>query len=116
MDDQGAPMSTESDQRHDQRTPTDVLVRSAATGDEAAWQELVLRYVALVCAICRRCHLCEADTAHVTRVVLTRALGHLSELTGPGALPAWVAATTRRECLHLVLRAADEVEFADAQN
>lgn len=87
-------------------TATHLLAGAAAAGDEAAWQAIVDRHVPPVFAICHRCGLSESDTAAVVQVVFAGALERLPALARPGALLAWLATATRRECLLVVHRSS----------
>ena len=80
------------------------LVSRAREGDEAAWDDLVERYVGMVHAICRGHHLASDDAADVNQVVWLRLVEHLDRIRTPDAVGGWIAATTRNECLR-VLRA-----------
>lgn len=82
-----------------QTAPVDLLVRSAADGDQAAWNALVDRYAALVWSVAMRFRLSEADAKDVSQTVWLRAVEHLATLREPAAFPGWLATTTRRECL-----------------
>ena len=74
------------------------LVTRAMHGDEQAWDALVERYAPLVWSICRRYRLSDADTHDVSQSVWLGVVSHLGKLRDPGALPGWLATTTRREC------------------
>lgn len=101
------------------------LVPRAAAGDAAAWEEIVERYAGLVVGVAHRYGLSAADLRDVSQTVWLRCVEHLDGLREPRALPAWLVATTRHECLR-VLRGsrrtvlddgvgdgvADEVELA----
>jgi RNA polymerase sigma factor (sigma-70 family) len=81
------------------------LSTRAAAGDQRAWDEIVERYAPMVWSICTRFRLSDRDLEDVAQnvwLLLTEQLGKLSE---PAALPAWLAVTTRRECLRVVTSA-----------
>jgi RNA polymerase sigma factor (sigma-70 family) len=80
------------------------LVTRARNGDKHAWDALVERYAPLIWSICRRYHL-GADAGDVGQRVWLQFVGHLDALQDPAALPGWLAATTRHECVR-ALRAA----------
>lgn len=93
-----------------------VLVRDAAAGDRAAWDQLVDRYAPLVWSICRRYRLTQADAEDVSQSVWLRLVENLHGLRDPEALPGWLATTTNRECLRVVRssmreRPADELHL-----
>ena len=81
------------------------LSARAAEGDQRAWDEIVERYAPMVWSIGMRFRLSDRDLEDVAQnvwLLLTEQLGKLSE---PAALPAWLAITTRRECLRVVTSA-----------
>lgn len=75
------------------------VVERARAGDEAAWHGLVARHVGLVHAICRLYGLKGSASAEVNQVVWLRLVEHLPRIRTPEAISAWIAATTRAECL-----------------
>ena len=75
------------------------LVQASASGDEAAWNELVLRYSALVLTVARSYGLTPADAQDVSQTVWLRLVEHLASLRQPEALPGWLVTTTRRESI-----------------
>jgi RNA polymerase sigma factor (sigma-70 family) len=78
------------------------LVAAATAGDEAAWADLVRRYTPLVRAVVSQYRLNQADGADVNQTVWLRLGEQLGRLREPAALPAWIATTTRNECLRLI--------------
>jgi len=80
------------------------LVRASASGDEAAWNELVRRYSPLVMAVTRNYQLTAEDAQDVSQTVWLRLVEHLGSLREPEALPGWLATTTQRECVRQVQR------------
>lgn len=74
------------------------LVRESASGNEAAWIELVRRYSPLVMAVTRSYQLTAEDAQDVSQTVWLRLVEHLAKLREPEALPGWIAITTQREC------------------
>jgi len=89
---------------HDEPAAAALCTRAAA-GDQGAWDEIVERYAPMVWSICTRFRLSDRDLEDVAQnvwLLLTEQLGKLSE---PAALPAWLAVTTRRECLRVVTSA-----------
>jgi RNA polymerase sigma factor (sigma-70 family) len=75
------------------------LVRAAASGDEAAWRAIVERFSGLVWAVTRGYRLPQADAADVFQTTWLRLAEHLGRITSPEHLGAWLATTTRHECL-----------------
>jgi RNA polymerase sigma factor (sigma-70 family) len=88
----------------DDRPITDLVTR-ARNGDQRAWDDLVERYAPLVWSICRRYQLKSADAEDVHQTVWLQLVSQLDKIRDPGALPGWLATSTRRECVR-VLRAA----------
>jgi RNA polymerase sigma factor (sigma-70 family) len=81
------------------------LVVAAASGDGAAWNELVRRYSPLVMAVTRSYRLAAADAQDVSQTIWLRLVEHLADLREPEALPGWLARTTQHECSRQVQRA-----------
>ena len=75
------------------------LVRSAAGGDQSAWNELVDRFTGLLWATCRAHRLGPADAGEVCQLTWLKLLEHLDSIRDPARLPGWLATTCRRECL-----------------
>ena len=94
------------------------LVAAAAGGDAVAWETLVERYSGLMWSVARSFRLGTADAADAVQTSWLRLLEHLDRIEDPERLPAWLATTTRRECLRLLRRGrreapADEEGVAD---
>jgi RNA polymerase sigma factor (sigma-70 family) len=81
------------------------LVKRAAGGDQAAWNEIVERYAPLVWSICARFQLSNHDREDVGQNVWLLLVEQLGKLREPAALPGWLATTTHRECLRVVTAA-----------
>lgn len=81
------------------------LVRAAATGEAAAWDELVRRFGGLLWSICRDHRLADADAADVFQLTWLRLLERLDTLQDPDRVAGWLATTCRRECLAVLRRA-----------
>jgi RNA polymerase sigma factor (sigma-70 family) len=97
----------------------DQLVRAAAAGDEAAWNELVARFQGLVWATARSFRLSRADAADVAQTTWLRLVENLDRIREPERLGAWLATTARREAFrHLRLHgrelASDEADLFEA--
>ncbi len=83
----------------------DQLIRAAAAGDQAAWNELVERFQGLVWATARSFRLSRADAADVAQTTWLRLVENLDRIRDPERLGAWLATTARREALrHLRLQ------------
>jgi RNA polymerase sigma factor (sigma-70 family) len=77
----------------------------AAGDDPAAWNEIVERYSPLVWSICARFQLSTSDREDVAQNVWLLLVEQLGKLREPAALPGWLATTTHRECLRVVMAA-----------
>ena len=67
------------------------LVRRAAAGDQAAWNEIVERYAPLVWSICVRFGLSSEDIDDVGQSVWLLLVESIGSLREPAALPGWLA-------------------------
>jgi RNA polymerase sigma factor (sigma-70 family) len=97
----------------------DKLVPAAARGDETAWNAIVDRFQGLVWATARAYRLSHADAADVAQTTWLRLVEHLDRIRNPEGLGAWLATTTRRECLrHIRLHGhelpSDETDVFEA--
>ena len=81
------------------------LVMRAAGDDPAAWNEIVERYSPLVWSICARFQLSTSDREDIAQNVWLLLVEQLGKLREPAALPGWLATTTHRECLRVVMAA-----------
>jgi len=84
------------------------LVEAAAAGNAIAWDEIVRRYAGLVWSVARAHRLGAADAADVSQTVWLRLVEHLGGLRDPEAVPGWLRATARHECLRVIRRGARE--------
>jgi RNA polymerase sigma factor (sigma-70 family) len=90
----------------DQATPDiAALVRRAAGGDHAAWENLVDQYARLIWAMTRDFKLPESDAADVFQVTWLRLFENIDRIEHPARLASWLATTARHECLrHIAAR------------
>lgn len=72
-------------------------VNGAMVGDSAAWDDLVDRFSGLIWAIARGQGLSPTDAAEVSQTTWLRLAEHISEITEPIRVGAWLATTARRE-------------------
>jgi RNA polymerase sigma factor (sigma-70 family) len=97
------------------------LVRRAASGDRCSWDALVALYGPMVWSIARRICRSSSEAADVSQTVWLRFVEHADSIKQPERVAAWLATTTRRECLRIVQRASrlvlvdDERDF-DVEN
>jgi RNA polymerase sigma factor (sigma-70 family) len=92
--------------RMSESLPVDDLVTRARDGDQAAWNDLVDRFLPLVEAVIRRFRLSAADADDVNQTVWLRLVEHLGTIREPRALPGWLVTTTRNEALGVIRRRA----------
>jgi RNA polymerase sigma factor (sigma-70 family) len=90
------------------------LLRAAQAGARDAWDELVDRYGRLVWGIARGFSLSGSDAADVSQTTWLRLVENLGRLREPEHLGAWLATTTRHECLRVLRRSGREIVGADA--
>lgn len=87
----------------------EALVAAARTGDQAAWDGIVARHGGRVWAVARAHRLSAADAEDVFQVAFLRLVTHLDSIRDPGRVSAWLATTTRHECLRVLKRAGRAV-------
>jgi RNA polymerase sigma factor (sigma-70 family) len=75
------------------------LVAAAASGDRDAWDALVARFSGLMWSVARGFRLDQADASDVIQTAWLKLLEHLDRLHDPDHVGAWLATTTRNECL-----------------
>src|SRR5947199_10585188 len=92
----------------------DELVRAAAAGDQAAWNELVERYQGLVWATARSFRLSRADAADVAQTTWLRLVENLDRIRDPERLGSWLATTARRESLRHIRLHGRELASGEA--
>lgn len=85
------------------------LVRAAAAGDQAAWDALVKRFSGLVWSIARAHRLGPADAADVSQTAWLRLVENLGRLRDPDRVGAWLATTSRNECLRIIRRSGRQI-------
>lgn len=89
------------------------LVEAAAAGDRRAWESLVDAYVGLIWAIARSYRLSDGDAHDVSQTVWLRLIEHVDRLNDPARVGAWLATTTRRECLRVLRQSRRQVLLAE---
>ena len=85
------------------------LLRTAAQGDQEAWNQLVDQFNGLLWAVTRAHRLTQADAADVVQMTWARLVENLDQIRDPEHIGAWLVTTARRECLR-VLRNAGRVQ------
>jgi RNA polymerase sigma factor (sigma-70 family) len=89
------------------------IVRAAAGGDDAAWEELVARFGGLVWAVARGHRLSSADAADVVQCTWLKLVQHLGDLRNPAAVGGWLATTARRECVRVLNASKLQIPVGD---
>lgn len=89
------------------------LVRSAAFGDEGAWEAIVARYNGLLWHIVRAYRLSDSEAADVVQTTWLRLVQHLGRIRNPEVVGAWLVTTARRESLRVLCQAGRERPTAD---
>jgi RNA polymerase sigma factor (sigma-70 family) len=89
------------------------LFRSAAAGDQEAWDGLVREFGSTIRGIARRYRLGEADAADVEQTTWLRLLLHTHDVNDPRRLSAWLATTARRECLRVLQHRSRQLPIGD---
>lgn len=82
--------------------PLGDLVRAAQRHEVGAWDELVARHTGLLMSITRDYRMSPSDASDAVQSAWLRLLEHLGKLENPDSVTAWLATTTRRECLRLI--------------
>ena len=82
------------------------LVADAVSGDAVAFRAVVDRHMGLVWSIIRTYRLSRSDAEDAAQGVWLAVVQHLGQLRDADRLPAWIATTTRRECLAVIRRSA----------
>ena len=95
------------------------LVVSAASGDRFAWDALVDAYAGLVWSIIRNHRLRPGDASDVSQTTWLRLVENIDRIQDPSRVGAWLATTTRRECLRVIglsrrLVLSDSIEDYDS--
>lgn len=85
------------------------LLQAAVDGDQKAWDALVDRFSGLVWAIARAHRLSATDAADVSQTAWLRLVENLGRIREPDRIGAWLATTTRNECLRVIRKAGRQV-------
>ena len=89
------------------------MVRSAAAGDDRAWNRLVEEFAGMVWAIARAYRLSDADAADVSQWAWIKCLEQLDRIRDPSRIGAWLATTARRESLRVLRVSRRQGLFGD---
>lgn len=93
-------------------TIEDVLNRALAS-DWSAWKELERRYGSLLLHTARGVGLSHSDAFDVAQQTWLRLWQHGGQIRDPQCLPAWLAATARREGLRVAISRKRYLLYAD---
>lgn len=77
------------------------LVEAAAAGSSAAWDDLVARFGGLIWSIARSHGLERADATEVSQTTWLRLAEHITTLSDPARVGAWLTTTARRESIRI---------------
>lgn len=94
---------------------TSALMGAAATGDRESWEALVDAYAGLVWAITRNYRLTRSDAADVSQTAWLRLVENMDRIEDATKVGAWLATTTRRECLRLLGQTRSQLLLGDAE-
>lgn len=86
------------------------VVKSAAAGDQRAWDVLVHEFGGTLTAIARAHGLRSADVEDASQATWLKLIEHIDQIKDPARIGAWLATTARRQCLR-VLNSGDRHVF-----
>lgn len=92
---------------------TSQLVARASLGEQAAWDQLVERYGAMVWAVARGYGLGVRDAAEVSQVTWLLLTQYLGSLPQPDQLGVWLVSTATREALRMRRLRGGELPLAE---
>ena len=90
------------------------LLARARDGDQTAWDALVDAYTNLLWSVARAHRLDTADAGDAVQTAWLRLVENLDRIHDPERLGAWLATTTRRECLRILRRSGRVVPSDEA--
>lgn len=99
--------------RNDSGPSLEVLLGQALASDWSAWKELENRYGPLLLHAARGTGLSHSDAADVAQLTWLRLWQHGRQIRDPECLPAWLAATARREGLRVAISKKRYLLYAD---
>jgi RNA polymerase sigma factor (sigma-70 family) len=91
------------------------LVRSAAEGDDDAWEAIVERFAELVWAVARSHGLSAADAADVSQTTWLRLAEHARGINHPERIAGWLATTARNESIRILRRGHRDIPVGTRQ-
>lgn len=90
------------------------LVADCLDDNPVAWRALIDKYSPLVWAITRTFRMATHDREDVYQSTWANVVAHLGDLQSPERLTAWLATTTRRECLKQIKRSTRDIPIGDS--
>lgn len=91
------------------------LVQRASEGDQTAWNAIVDQFSGLLWSVVRAHRLSPSDGAEVIQTTWLRLVENLDRIREPERVGAWLATTTRHECLRFIRRNAREVATSEVE-
>ncbi|GAA2822988.1 sigma-70 family RNA polymerase sigma factor [Kribbella solani] len=98
---------------YDSGDSLEALLRRALASDWSAWKELEARYGHLLTHAARGVGLSHSDAGDVAQLTWLRLWQHGRQIRDPECLPAWLAATARREGLRFAISRKRYLLYAD---
>lgn len=89
------------------------LVAGARAGEQAAWDEIVARFSALLWAVARSYRLEHNAAADAVQGTWLRLVESINSLQDPEALPGWLLTTARRQAIRLLRTKARDFPVED---
>ena len=80
------------------------LITACLKGNQAAWEALIDRYLALIYSVCLKMGLAGADAEDVVQDVCVILIDHLADLRDTGKISSWIISTSKREVWRLQRR------------
>jgi RNA polymerase sigma factor (sigma-70 family) len=108
----GRKADGDPDQSNPEASLKDLLGRALAA-DWGAWMELEKKYSNLLMHTARGVGLSHSDAADVAQLTWLRLWQHGHQIREPERLPAWLAATARREAVRVAISKKRYVLYAD---
>lgn len=99
-----ATIRTPEDERDQDDDSLENLAGRARNGDQAAWADIVDRFMPLVRAVIRAHRLSSHDAEDVHQIVWLRLCERIHTIANAEAMPRWMWVVTRNECISLIRR------------
>jgi RNA polymerase sigma factor (sigma-70 family) len=102
-------VTCDSSGQHASTSPSWLAVVS---GDPQAWQQLVNQYSGLIRSVTLGFGLNEHDAADVMQTVWLQLAANVRQVRNPDRVAAWLATTTRHECVRMIRRRETSTDVA----